>query len=70
MSEHLLSVKLQSTISYKETISLIFGRAYMLVSCNVQNLCVERREVTCNMLHFLIEILAFRRLHKNEKSDY
>jgi hypothetical protein len=42
----------------------------MCISCNVQNLCVERKEVTCNMLHSLIEVLAFRRFHKNEESDY
>lgn len=72
MSDHLLSVKLLPTISYEETISLIFGRAYMLVSCNVQNIqvCVEPKEVTCNMLHSLIEVQAFSRFHKNEKSDY
>jgi hypothetical protein len=62
MSEHLSSVKLQPTISYKETISLIFGRVYVLVSCNVQNLCVERREVTCNMLHFFDRNTGFAAL--------
>ena len=70
VSDHLLSVKLQTTISYKQTFSLIFGRAYMCNSCNVQNVCVERKEVTCNILHSLIEVPAFRRFHKNEESDY